>query len=263
MIWGFVCVVLSSHFSYYFGGVLSTHSGWVLVNVVWTDSWLSIAGVGSGLICVGAGEEWVRKVYALWGLRGVERQVGLTRGTQWPVGSSAGRMVARKARRSQVRFLGWASKPRWSRCRVAAHNRSLHAGFGWFTPQNQHRAGTTWRPSHEWDWRGGCTESAGFAAVHHKTVGVTWLSHKTKTGSYPSTSRSFEAGDMRHDWGVCVGRTWRPDKYAAVRWRTSCVDQNAPVRAWVVTPSVGVLRSFPEGLYIGGGGWIFSQLFGL
>jgi hypothetical protein len=39
-----------------------------------------------------------------------------------------------------------------------------------------------WRPSHEWDWRGGCTESAGFAAVHHKTVGVTWLSHKTKTG---------------------------------------------------------------------------------
>jgi hypothetical protein len=49
-------------------------------------------------------------------------------------------------------------------------------------PQNQHRAGTAWRPSHEWDWRRGCTESAGFAAVHHKTVGVTWLSQKTKTG---------------------------------------------------------------------------------
>jgi hypothetical protein len=49
-------------------------------------------------------------------------------------------------------------------------------------PQNQHRVGTTWRPSHEWDWRGGSTESAGFAAVHHKTVGVTWLRHKTKTG---------------------------------------------------------------------------------
>jgi hypothetical protein len=53
------------------------------------------------LICVGAGEEWARKVYALWGLRGVERQVGLTRGTRWPAGSSAGRMVARKARRSR------------------------------------------------------------------------------------------------------------------------------------------------------------------
>jgi hypothetical protein len=66
---------------------------------VWTDSWPSIAGAGCSLICVGAGEEWARKVYALWGLRGVERQVGLTRGTRWPAGSSAGRMVARKARR--------------------------------------------------------------------------------------------------------------------------------------------------------------------
>jgi hypothetical protein len=68
---------------------------------VWTDSWPSIAGAGCGLICVGVGEEWARKVYALRGLRGVERQVGLTRGTRWPAGSSAGRMVARKARRSR------------------------------------------------------------------------------------------------------------------------------------------------------------------
>jgi hypothetical protein len=37
----------------------------------------------------------------LRGLRGVERQVGLTRGTRWPAGSSVGRMVARKARRSR------------------------------------------------------------------------------------------------------------------------------------------------------------------
>jgi hypothetical protein len=68
--------------------------------MVWTDSWPSIAGVGCSLICVGAGEEWARKVYALRGLRGVERQLGLTRGTRWLAGSSAGRMVARKARRS-------------------------------------------------------------------------------------------------------------------------------------------------------------------
>jgi hypothetical protein len=68
--------------------------------MVWTDSWLSIADAGCGLISIGAGEEWARKVYALRGLRGVERQVGLTRGTRWPAGSSAGRMVARKARRS-------------------------------------------------------------------------------------------------------------------------------------------------------------------
>jgi hypothetical protein len=39
-----------------------------------------------------------------------------------------------------------------------------------------------WRQSHEWDWRGGCTKSVGFAAVHDKTIRVTWLSHKTKTG---------------------------------------------------------------------------------
>jgi hypothetical protein len=55
-------------------------------------------------------------------------------------------------------------------------------GFGWFTPQNQHRVGTTWRPSHEWDWHGGCTESVGITTVHQKTVEITWLIHKTKTG---------------------------------------------------------------------------------
>jgi hypothetical protein len=48
---------------------------WVIDNVVWIESWPSIAGVDCGLICVGAGEEWARKVYALRGLRGVERQV--------------------------------------------------------------------------------------------------------------------------------------------------------------------------------------------
>jgi hypothetical protein len=68
--------------------------------LVRTDSWTSIAGAGCGLICVGAGKEGAQKVYALRGLRGVERQVGLTRGTRWPAGSSAGRMVARKARQS-------------------------------------------------------------------------------------------------------------------------------------------------------------------
>jgi hypothetical protein len=58
-----------------------------------TDSWPSIAGVGCGLVCVGAGQEQERKVLALRGLRGVERQVGLVRGTRWPTGSSASRMV--------------------------------------------------------------------------------------------------------------------------------------------------------------------------
>jgi hypothetical protein len=91
----------------------------VIDNVVWTDSWPSIAGAGCGLVCIGVGEEWARKVYALWGLRGVERQVGLTRGTRWPAGSSAGRMVEEKQDEVIDR----------RRCRVTAHNRSLHAGF--------------------------------------------------------------------------------------------------------------------------------------
>jgi hypothetical protein len=34
----------------------------VIDNVVWTNSWLSIAGAGCGLTAVGAGEEQARKV---------------------------------------------------------------------------------------------------------------------------------------------------------------------------------------------------------
>jgi hypothetical protein len=34
----------------------------VIENVVWTDSWLSIAGAGCGFTSVGAGEEQVQKV---------------------------------------------------------------------------------------------------------------------------------------------------------------------------------------------------------
>jgi hypothetical protein len=58
--------------------------------MVWTDSRPSIARAGCGLICVGSGEEWARKVYALRGLRGVERQVGLTRGTSGQRGQVQG-----------------------------------------------------------------------------------------------------------------------------------------------------------------------------
>jgi hypothetical protein len=36
----------------------------VIDSIVWTDSWLSIAGVGCGLTSVSAGEEQARKVVA-------------------------------------------------------------------------------------------------------------------------------------------------------------------------------------------------------
>jgi hypothetical protein len=81
--------------------------------MVWIDSWLSIVGAGCGLIRVCSREEWASKVYALQGLQGVERQVGSARGTRWPAGSSAGRMVAIKARRShgQEPVQGSGSRP--------------------------------------------------------------------------------------------------------------------------------------------------------
>jgi hypothetical protein len=89
----------------------------VIDNVVWSDYWLSIAGAGCGLICVCAGEERARKVYALQGLRGVERQVGSSRGARWPVGPSASSMVERKARRSsgQEPVNGSGSQPESAR----------------------------------------------------------------------------------------------------------------------------------------------------
>jgi hypothetical protein len=48
----------------------SRTGGWSLLgvmsddNVVWTNYWLSIVGVGCGLAGVGAGEEQVRKIVA-------------------------------------------------------------------------------------------------------------------------------------------------------------------------------------------------------
>jgi hypothetical protein len=58
-----------------------------------------------------------------------------------------------------------------SQCRVAAHNRSMHAGF---------------------------------AVVHQKNVRVTWLSHKTKTGG--STGRDgIRARREASKWRTRVG----------------------------------------------------------
>jgi hypothetical protein len=55
-----------------------------------------------------------------WGLQVWRRQVGLVRGTRWPAKLSVDRIVARTARWSRGRFLGWATKPRSSRDFVGA-----------------------------------------------------------------------------------------------------------------------------------------------
>jgi hypothetical protein len=141
-------------------------------NVVSTDSWLRIASAGCGLICVGAGEEWARKVYALRGLRGVERQVGLTLGTRCPARSSASRMVARKARRSRrsepVQGSGSQQK---SACGVSGGSPQNRSGY-LDEPQNQDRRLGGWRQD-------------------------------------PGMPRSFKAEDTRQDRKACVEATRR------------------------------------------------------
>jgi hypothetical protein len=89
------------------------------------------------------------KGHCWWGLQVWRRQVGLVWGILWLAGSSAGRMVARTARWSHGRFLGWASKPRSSRDYVGAES---WVAIG-----------------------GGYTEFAGSSVVHQKTTGfVVW-----------------------------------------------------------------------------------------
>jgi hypothetical protein len=138
--------------------------------MVWTNSWSSIASAGCGLNCVGAGEERARKVYALRGLPGVERQVGLTRGTRWPAGSSANRMVAIKARRSRgqepVQGSGSRSESARGVCGGSPQNRRV-TWLSQKTPENQDRR------------LGGQRRD-------------------------PSVPRSFEAEDTRRDRQACV-----------------------------------------------------------
>jgi hypothetical protein len=72
---------------------------------VWTDSWPSITGAGCSLIC-GAGEERTRKVLACVASEEWRDKYAQLDGPGGRTGSNAGRMVARKARRSHARFLG-------------------------------------------------------------------------------------------------------------------------------------------------------------
>jgi hypothetical protein len=158
---------------------------WVIDNVVWTDSWLSIEGACYGLTRVGASEEQAR------------RQVGFVRGTRWPVGSSADRMVAWTARWSRGRFLGRASKPRSSRDYVGDKS--------WV------------------EIGGGYTESARFAVVHQKTTRLLGWATKprlktrrggaaTQAGSTAQEGRSYRLGPVRLPGPVQPprGAVWPP-----------------------------------------------------
>jgi hypothetical protein len=140
------------------------------------------------------------------------RQVGLVRGTRWPAGSSAGRIVARTARWSCGRFLGWASKPRPSRDYMGAES--------WV------------------EIGGGYTEFSGFPVVHQKTTWfLGWSTKprpKTKNRGATTSDRSdryattqfgdFEAEDTRRDHKACVEAKQVYGCWASVRW---CEDNDS------------------------------------
>jgi hypothetical protein len=96
----------------------------VIDNIVWTDSWLGIAGAGCGLTRVGADEEQLQKVVAGEASRCGEDKLASFEGPggQW----------------GQVRAAWW-------------HEQQDVVVDGFLVePQNQGRAGTTWESSHEW-----------------------------------------------------------------------------------------------------------------
>jgi hypothetical protein len=88
-------------------------------------------------------------------------------------------------------------------------------------PQNQHQAGTTWRPSQEDIGVEAAPSPRGLRRFTTKPSGylVEPQNQDRRVGGRrwdPGTPRSFEAGDRRHDRGACVRRTRRPDGCAVV-----------------------------------------------
>jgi hypothetical protein len=116
----------------------------VIHNVAWTNSWLSIAGAGCGLIGAGAGGEQEQKVNAVEVSRCVEDKKA------W--------FERPGSQRDQV-WVAW-----WQEQQDDVMIGSL------VESQSQDRGGTTWGPSHEWRLVGGHIKSVRFPVVHHKTT---------------------------------------------------------------------------------------------
>jgi hypothetical protein len=117
----------------------------VIDNVVWTDSWLSIAGAGCGLTRVGAGEEQARKVVVGEASRCGEDMYASFEG---PGGQ-----------RGQVRAAWW-------------HEQQDEVVDGFLVePQNQGQAGTRWEPSHEWRFAEATPSSRGLQWFTRKPLG--------------------------------------------------------------------------------------------
>jgi hypothetical protein len=127
---------------------------WVIDNVVWTDSLAKYCRCRLRLDWCWCMWRTSAKGCRQWGLHVWRRQVGFVRGTRWPAGSSAGRMVAWTARWNRGQLLGWASKLRSSRDYVGAES--------WV------------------EIGGGYTEFTGFPVVYQKTTGFLGWSTKPR-----------------------------------------------------------------------------------
>ena len=128
----------------------------------------------------------------------MERQVGLVRGTRWPNGIKCGPHGARRARRcpgSSVapqsrarRFVGLPSKPTWSRCKVAANNRSLYAGF----------VDLTTKSTSSRDDRGGQVKRKIGVEVAHSPRGLLiWPQNQHRAGAMVAAESRNEARPSR------------------------------------------------------------------
>jgi hypothetical protein len=135
---------------------------WVIDNVVWTNSWLSIAGTCCGLTGVGAGEEQAQKAIAGEASRCGEDKLAWFEG---PHGQRGQVRAAWWQEQDEVdgRFLGWASKPRSSRDFVGAEPWVVIGG--------------------------GYIKFAGFAVVHQKTTRLLGWATKPR----PKTGRGCQA----------------------------------------------------------------------
>jgi hypothetical protein len=122
------------------------------------------------MICVGTGEEQVRKVSA-----GVTSKYGET-----------SRLGSRDsmADRIQSRLHG-GKKSKTKSCTVP-----------WLSFKAKTESIPPWWPSHACDWRGGRTKFAGFAVVHRKTT--RFLSRATKRR--PNTEARTTTTLGRSDW---------------------------------------------------------------
>jgi hypothetical protein len=144
----------------------------------------------------------------------VERQVGLARGTRWPAGSSAGCMVARKARRSPGQELvqGSGSRPE-----------SAHGVCG-SSPQNRR---VTW--------------------LNHKTK----IGDSTGGDGIRARQEASMPADTWRDRRACVGRT-RTAAKAWPCDEEECYLTYIPLRGLYLNLSARVAWSFaqPGGTHI-------------